>query len=173
MIYKVYVIIGFCLFVCSCSPMDKKAVSEVDYIHDDIETEHPTTNVTEEINEIENNGNIKVLNIDLKGVEDVVAQKLQEIIDLNKLIKDSTLPKEMRVEAKKALQKITGEGFESDLTEGKIRRLQIERNGDSTFAIRFYIENIEKIGIATVKKEIKHFKDEKVETLEVIVEEIK
>lgn len=170
-IYQLFII----LFLVACSAEMKNDRNENSKMveADDVDTaaESEMKEFNEEI-EIITNDAVTAITFQVDGVEKLIEEKIQEISDLSKLINNSTLPKEMREEAKHALFNILN-SKESIPEYGEISDLKVIEQDSNRFKVSFKLDNNQKEATAQIDKETIQIEQKVLEKVEVKIEEIK
>lgn len=102
-------------------------------------------------------------------LENIIKSKLQEAIDLQTLLKDTTLPQEMRNEIEADLKKID---FKETI-EGSLKQVSIVSQDSNNITVGFVVDTVIQSALVKINKEEKFIKGKEMKTIEVELIEIK
>lgn len=125
---------------------------------------------TEASSEFEATEEVTAIN-EMSPLEYIILGKLQEIYDLQKIVSDSTLDEEIKLEAKNALNNLLAETETlENIKNGTIANVKLTNDSSHiTFELNDQIKEAE----IDVKKEVIVIDGESVDNLEITVEEIR
>lgn len=139
------------------------------------ENTHDSTSETKQANNVEVQDEIEISEEEV--LKDIIAQKLQDIYDLNAIVSDSTLPKEMRYKARVTLSNLTEDVNEywnaGDIKVSDVKLLPNNRVGEEGMEAIFKINNENKVAVLDIKNETVFLDGDSVVTYKVNVNEIK
>lgn len=132
-----------------------------------------TESITEDSDQLNNTEvEYKKKHIEIDKLEKLMTQKLQDIVDLNAIIKDTTIPAEMREQALSSLRKILLEE-ESLLPQGDLKNVQVIQKDSNALLINFKIGDSVRTAKAIIKTEQVTIEGKQLEQVEVMVKNIK
>lgn len=149
----IYIALFFISFGCS------QQANEASYAPE----EESKTEAVGEMTEIEIN--------EMTPLEYIILGKLQEIYDLKKIIADSTVSKEIRLEAQNALANLIADTeIIENIKNGTITNVKLTTDSNH---ITFELDNQLKEAEIKVEKEVVVIEGEKIDNIEITVEGIK
>lgn len=147
-----YILISFIISGCSGNT-DQSSKSNVSFVKEEAFIKEESDVVVQEDRILEN----------------IIKSKIQQAIDLNELLNDTTLPEEMREEILANAEKLEGIKY----INGKLSDVIITNKDSNRVEVDFLVDSVEKKAFVKVEKNEKIIQGEQIKTLDVEVLKIK